>query len=212
MKPGFLIKGRVDSRGGIIYEISNCQFKIIQIKLSNFLTSIPYFCKHMQFIGKITGIHGLKGEVTFSHHLKKNTRFNTWDCLMIELNPGSYIPFFIETIRNIATDECICKLQEINTRDEAKLILNKLIYASKNYQIESIKTNNLQQYIGYKVWNGEDEIGEIIEAIENNINNMFLVHYKGKEVLLPSQHDLIESIDVKSKIIFMKLPEGLLEL
>ena len=82
----------------------------------------------MQFIGKVTGIHGLKGEVTFSHQLKRNTRFSQWDCLMVELNPGSFIPFFIESIKSIANDECICKLEEINNRDEAKLILNKFVY------------------------------------------------------------------------------------
>ncbi len=166
----------------------------------------------MQFIGKITGIHGLKGEITFSHQLKKNTKFTQWDCLMIELNPGSFIPFFIESIKSIATDECICKLEEINNRDEAKIILNKFVYASINYTVEANATNNLQQYLGYMVYDGDEKIGEIIEAIENKMNNMFLVNYNGKEVMVPSQHDFIASTDSKKKIIYMNLPEGLLDL
>jgi 16S rRNA processing protein RimM len=166
----------------------------------------------MNLIGKIIGIHGLKGEVTFHHHLKKNTRFNTWDCLMIELNTNSYIPFFIESIKSISTEECICKLEEINNRDEAKLILNKSVYASINYEIESIKTTNLQQFVGYSIYANETLIGEIIEAIENKMNNMFLIHYQGKEVLLPSQPELIKMIDHKKKMIVMDIPDGLLEL
>jgi len=166
----------------------------------------------MQFIGKVTGIHGLKGEVTFSHQLKRNTRFSQWDCLMVELNPGSFIPFFIESIKSIANDECICKLEEINNRDEAKLILNKFVYSSINYTIDAMNTINLQQYIGYTVHQGDQVIGEIIEAIESKMNNMFLVNYQGKDVLLPSQHDLIISTDTQKKIIHMNIPEGLLDL
>ncbi len=157
-------------------------------------------------------MHGLKGEVTFSHQLKRTTRFSQWDCLMVELNPGSYIPFFIESIKSIANDECLCKLEEINNRDEAKTVLNKLIYSSINYTVESINTINLQQYVGYMVHDGDVVVGEIAEAIESKMNNMFLVNYNGKEVLLPSQHDLIESIDRKNKIIHMNIPEGLLDL
>jgi len=166
----------------------------------------------MELIGKIIGIHGLKGEITFSHHLKKNTRFNTWDCLMIEINPNSYIPFFIEDIKSSSATECICKFEEINSREDAKSILNKLIYSSINYTIESIKTINLQQYLGYHIYDGDQLIGEIIEAIENKMNNMFLVNYQGKEVLLPSQHDLIKAIDTKNRTIQMIIPEGLLDL
>jgi ribosomal 30S subunit maturation factor RimM len=44
------------------------------------------------------------------------------------------------------------------------------------------------------------------------MNNMFLVNYQGKEVLLPSQHDLIISTDTQKKIIHMNIPEGLLDL
>jgi 16S rRNA processing protein RimM len=81
-----------------------------------------------------------------------------------------------------------------------------------NYVIDSINTINLQQYVGYTIYDGENLIGEIVEAIESKMNNMFLVNYQGKEVLIPSQHDLIESTDSKGRIIHMKIPEGLLDL
>jgi len=164
----------------------------------------------MQLIGKITGIHGLKGEVTFSHHLKRNTKFSQWDCLMVELNPESYIPFFIDYIKSTTSDECICKLEEIQNRDEAKLVLNKNIYASINYSIETLTTLTLQQYVGFTIFNGEIEIGVVTDAVESTMNKMFVVNHQGHEVLLPSQQDLIEKIDVKAKTIIMKLPEGLL--
>lgn len=166
----------------------------------------------MQLIGKITGIHGLGGEVVFHHQLKKNTRFSQWDCLMVEINPGSYIPFFIEQIKSTTHDECICKLEEINNRDEAKLLLNKRIYASINYTVESMAKLDLQQYQGYVVFDGEHEIGPITDTISSALNPMFVVSYQGREVLLPSSHELIRKIHQAERRIVMELPDGLLEL
>ena len=166
----------------------------------------------MDHIGKITGIHGLKGEVTFSHHLKRGTKFTHWDCLLVELNPGSFIPFFIEYINSVSPEECICKLEEINTRDVAKLVLNKLIYSSVNYSVDSIRTESIQQYVGFKVYDGNQDIGEIIDAVESKMNSMFVIDHQGKEVMIPSQQELIERIDRKAKIIHMNIPDGLLDL
>ena len=166
----------------------------------------------MQLIGKISGIHGLKGEITFYHQLKKNTRFATWDCILIEINPKSYIPFFIASIKSISSDECICKFEEINTRDEAKKIVNKTIYSSINYHVEIKDDTGLQQYLGYQIYDGENFIGEIIDAVETKMNNMFVINYNDREVLLPSQKELILSIDKTNKKMVMNIPEGLLDL
>ena len=179
----------------------------------SFLNRIRYFwLLHMDHIGRITGIHGLKGEVTFSHHLKRGTKFTQWDCLMVELNPGSFIPFFIETINSLSPEECICKLEEINNRDEAKLVLNKLIYTSVNYSVESVRTESIHQYIGFKVVDADVDIGEIVNAVEAKMNSMFVIDHHGKEIMVPSQQELIERIDRKGKIIHMNIPDGLLDL
>lgn len=166
----------------------------------------------MQLIGKITGIHGLGGELVFHHQLKRNTRFGQWDCLMIEINPGSYIPFFIQSIRNTTADECLCKLEEVNTRDEAKALLNKRIYSSIHYSVESGVQHDLQQYKGFVVYDGELEIGPVVDTIDSTLNPMFVVRYRERDILLPSSHELIRTIQQADRKIVMELPQGLLEL
>ncbi|MBK7763534.1 MAG: 16S rRNA processing protein RimM [Bacteroidetes bacterium] len=166
----------------------------------------------MQQIGKITGAHGVHGEISFIHQLQTKTRFNQWDCLMVELNPGSFIPFFIESIKSIADDECICKLEEIHSREEAKVLGGKNIYASPNYNIQLKVENNLSKYKGYIIYSNEQKIGEVIDTVEGNMNDMFLVDYQGKEILLPAQKELMLTINTNNKTIDMHIPEGLLDL
>jgi len=166
----------------------------------------------MDHIGKITGIHGLKGEVTFNHQLKHGTKFAQWDCLFVELNPGSFIPFFIESMNSISDEECICKLEEINNRDEAKLVVNRPIYSSINFTVESVAVSTLQQYVGFMIIHEGEEIGKITDAIESTMNSMFVVDHQGKEVMLPSQKELIKKIEQKERRIHMIIPDGLLDL
>lgn len=166
----------------------------------------------MQQIGKITGAHGVHGEISFIHQLNPKSRFNQWDCLMVELNPGSFIPFFIESIKSIADDECICKLEEIHNREEAKVLGGKNIYASPNYNIQLKVENKLSKYKGYIVFENEIMIGEIIDTVEGNMNDMFLVVYQGKEILLPAQKNLMLNINTTNKTIQLHIPEGLLDL
>lgn len=176
------------------------------------MVALCYFCRLMQRIGKITGIHGLGGEIVLHHQLKRNTRFDQWDCLMVELNPGSYIPFFIQDIRSTMPDECICKLEEINNREEAKLVLNKPVYSSINYSVDTVVNHTLQQYKGFVVYDGDLEVGPVLDTIVSTLNPMFVVLYQGREVLLPSSHELIRQVQQAERKIIMDLPEGLLDL
>ncbi|MBP6624732.1 MAG: 16S rRNA processing protein RimM [Chitinophagaceae bacterium] len=166
----------------------------------------------MQLIGKIIGSHGLKGEITLSHQLKKNTSFKDWDCLMIEIHPKSYIPFFIEEIRQISDDECLCKLEEINDRESTKQITQCNAYTSINYTIQNRNIDNLKDWIGYQITDNNKLLGTIEDVIDSKWNQMFIINSNGKEILIPSTPAFIDSIDKTKQVIYMNLPEGLLDL
>lgn len=163
-------------------------------------------------IGKITGPHGVDGTLSFTHALRKNTRFDQWDCLLVELHPGSYIPFFIESIRSISDTECLCKFEELDSREAARALANKNIYPSVNFTVEDVIKPGIRRQIGFMVYDGDRMIGEVIDVIEGGQNEMWVVQYGDKEVLIPSQADWVEFIHPGNKMIKMNLPEGLLDL
>jgi 16S rRNA processing protein RimM len=151
----------------------------------------------MNKIGKITGIHGLKGEITFAHQLKPSTRFDTWDCILIELNANSFIPFFIETIKPISGNECI---------------ISKSIFASPNYEIQEDLQFSFATYIGYNCFCNESFIGIMVDTIESSKNDMLIIEHEGKEILVPANHDFIVHTNLEKRELFFNLPEGLLDL
>jgi ribosome maturation factor rimM len=56
------------------------------------------------------------------------------------------------------------------------------------------------------------QLGEVTDVDTSTINTLFVVDYKGEELLIPAQEDFIMDIDQKHKVITVNLPEGLLAL
>ena len=56
------------------------------------------------------------------------------------------------------------------------------------------------------------KVGEVTDVDPATLNTLFVVDYKGEELLIPAQEDFIIDIDRKHKVITVDLPEGLLAL
>ncbi len=147
-----------------------------------------------------------------SHHLPKNQDFSSWDALLIELLPGSYIPFFIESIRRLNDQDLLCRLEEIGNREEARKLLNKAVFTSVNYSIKEPESASAAKYVGYTLYDGDVALGTIASVVQSGSNEWFILPYEGKEIMIPAVNDLIEYIHPPTKIIRMHLPEGMLEL
>lgn len=163
-------------------------------------------------IGVIRSAHGLKGDLMISHHLEEANDFNTWDALMIELNPGSYIPFFIEEIERLNDQDLLCKVEEINSREEAIGLNGKNVYTSPHYHVKLKKENSWEALIGYQVIHEGKNIGTIHSIVNLSMNMLFQIDLNGKEILVPATEEFILEMDPKKKIITMQLPDGLMEL
>ena len=56
------------------------------------------------------------------------------------------------------------------------------------------------------------EVGPIDEVLEMPQQEMAFLKFKGREVLIPLNEELIVSVDEKNRTVLMDLPEGLLEM
>ena len=65
--------------------------------------------------------------------------------------------------------------------------------------------------IGFNAISKADSIGRIIDVIENKAQNLFLIEGE-KEFLVPAVEAFIKEIDHHNKIVYLELPEGLLDL
>ncbi len=163
-------------------------------------------------IGKLVAVHGLKGELTLKHDLGKKTSLKGLQTIFIEEKKKSFLPWFIETSKIKSETEVYLKLEGIDTREAAAKLTRKEIWLAepdfKKFAAKSSPVNLL----GYTIINEEQSLGEILEVIEQPHQLLCRLEIKGKEVLIPLHENSLQKIDHKKKQVFVKLPEGLLDI
>jgi 16S rRNA processing protein RimM len=66
--------------------------------------------------------------------------------------------------------------------------------------------------LGYTLFNGTEELGEIEEVIEQPMQVLAKLTIQNKEVLIPLHSETLKKVDKKHKRVYVELPEGLLDI
>lgn len=163
-------------------------------------------------IGKIVASHGLNGAVILAHILNKKNWLRQEDVLFLELNKGSFIPFFVEQVKGNQAEECIVKFEDVANMEQAKKLIGKQVYTEVAV-IENQAKDTPLLWIGFTVIDREKgEIGKIEEVFQTAHQWLASVPYEDRTVLIPLIDEMILDLNVRNKFIRMNLPEGLLEL
>ncbi len=117
---------------------------------------------------------------------------------------GLPVPFFMESFARKGYDKAIVRLSGIKTLADAEEVSGREVWAE--LQESSQGEESPEDFIGWKLFDGEREAGEIT-AVEPIPGNPCV--YVG-ETMVPLHEDLILSVDPERKEIRMRLPEGLL--
>ena len=161
-------------------------------------------------LGKITKLHGYKGAMVL--HIDSSTPqyFKNLESVLLEIG-SELVPFFFSERGKLNGKKLIIKFEDVGA-DQASRLIGSEAYLPKEMLPAPQEGYYDKAIIGFAVKNGVDEIGTISEVIENTAQNLFVVEYGEKEFLIPAVDAFIKNIDHKEKIIYLELPEGLLEL
>jgi 16S rRNA processing protein RimM len=163
-------------------------------------------------IGKLVSAFGLKVELILKHNLGKKTGLKGLNAIFIEEKKQSFIPWFVKSAKIKSDDEIYLTLQDVDSREQAIKLTQKEVWLPetdfKNFSAKSSPINLL----GYKIIEGEKELGTILEVIEQPHQLLCRIEIEGKEVLIPLHEDTIMKIDRKKSQVIVELPEGLLEI
>jgi 16S rRNA processing protein RimM len=163
-------------------------------------------------IGKFIAIHGLKGELLLKHSFGKKTSLKGLEALFMEEKTGSFIPWFIQSARIKNEEEVFIKLEGIDTREAAIKFSQKEIWLPeadfKKFAAKSAPAGLL----GYAIINEKENIGQVLEVIEQPHQLLCRIDIKGKEALIPVNESTLQKIDHKKKQVIVSLPEGLLDI
>ena len=162
-------------------------------------------------IGKIVATHGINGSLILSHVVGNSKWLKKDHVLLIEMQKGSQIPFFVTQCKASNDKEYILNVEDIDKIEVAKKLVTRQVYVD-----ESILANYAREspllWIGFKIIDKEKgEIGFIDDVTQTGYQWLARLTYKNAEVLIPLIDQTIEKVDIKTKVINVMLPDGLLE-
>jgi 16S rRNA processing protein RimM len=163
-------------------------------------------------LGHVRKTHGIRGEIKAFLDSDAPLKYRGLKSVYLELK-NKLIPFMIEKI-NIQGASAIIKLQDVNSIEEAgKLVKSKLYLPLKMLNDGGTDKIFRHDLIGFTVIDGlRRKLGKITGIYEAGSNGLIAVDYKGREILIPLNNELIKKVNLARKELNMELPEGLLDL
>ena len=163
-------------------------------------------------IGTIITKHGFNGSLILKISGKYSNNLSIVDFLFIEINK-KHIPFKLDSIKTFKNKSYKIKFNEVNNDAYANQLISKSVFIKSNdYPDLKKETNIYSAIINFSAFNNEAKIGEIININENLPQPVFEINYKSKIVMVPIHEDLIINIDKENKNIFLRIPDGLLDI
>lgn len=163
-------------------------------------------------IGKFVSAFGLKGELILKHNLGKKTSLKGLQALFVEERKESFIPYFIESTRIKNEEELYIQLEGVNTREAAIKLTQKEVWLPEaDFKKFSAKSSPIN-LLGYSLIENDNELGKVLEVIEQPHQLLCRIEIQGKEALIPLHEETILKIDKRKRQIIVELPEGLLEI
>ena len=162
--------------------------------------------------GNISKPNGLQGKVNLILNPEAGKHIEIDNPLFILLD-GQRVPFFVEEYDQVRADLAIIKFEFIEDLDTARKLTGCEVFLDSNQEYPLEKSSDYTTLIGYQA---SDQIlgplGPVKDYIDHKMNPVFLIDYKGEELIVPAVDQFIDQIDHKGQSVRFVLPEGLTSL
>lgn len=163
-------------------------------------------------IGKFVATFGLAGELVLRHHLGKKTALKGLEALFIEKQKDELLPYFIESAKIKTAEELFIKLEGVNSKEAAQALVQKQVWLTEEEFHKHAGKSAPIALLGFHIINEGNDLGEILEVIEQPHQMLCRIDLDGKEALIPIHEESLLKIDKKNKQILVDLPDGLLDI
>jgi 16S rRNA processing protein RimM len=162
-------------------------------------------------IGQIINTHGIKGQVKVYPLTDDVKRFKELKNVYIEKNNAITEHKVESTI--ISNGFAILKIDGINDLTSAEAYKNCYLKINRDDAVKLPKGSYfISDIIGLEVKTVEDDtLGVIKDVFQTGSNDVYVVDYKGKELLIPAIKDVVKSIDIQKGTVTVKLLEGMID-
>jgi len=161
-------------------------------------------------IGKIVGIHGLKGINKLRSYAESLSVFSPGRSILVRDLRGREASYEIHWVKP-HTGTPLVSFKEITNRDQAKTLIGAELFISQS-ELPELDEDTYYWYdlIGIEVVTMTGvSLGRIESIIETGSNDVYVVKSNEKEVLIPALESVVLEIDLEHKRMQVDLPEGL---
>lgn len=163
-------------------------------------------------IGKLAATFGVHGQLILEHSLGKKTSLKGLESIFIEETKDSFLPYFITSTKIKNEKEIYITLEGLQSKEAAHFLIKKEVWLTETDFKKFAAGAAPISLLGFMVINNEEEIGEVLEVIEQPHQVLCTIMIEGKEALIPIHEESLEKIDKKNRKLYVNLPDGLLEI
>jgi 16S rRNA processing protein RimM len=165
------------------------------------------------YLGKIVSQFSFKGELLIKLDTDEPEAYTEMESVFVDINEN-LVPFFIVKSSLHRSTLLRVRFEDVDSAEEADEIMKCGVYLPLTMlpELEGDKFY-FHEIIGFTV---EDinygNIGKIVSINDSTAQALFEIEKGDKQILIPMNDEFIEKLDKKNKIIYLKTPEGLIDL
>ena len=163
-------------------------------------------------IGKLAATFGVNGQLVLQHNLGKKTSLKGLETIFLEESNNSFLPYFITSTKIKSDNEIFISIEGINSKEEARPLIRKEVWLTENDFKKFAAASAPISFLGFMIIDKEEELGEVLEVIEQPHQVLCRIMIGGKEVLIPVHENSLEKVDKKNRKLYVSLPAGLLDI
>jgi 16S rRNA processing protein RimM len=163
-------------------------------------------------IGKLAATFGVKGQLVLEHNLGKKTSLKDLETIFIEEKKDIFLPYFILSTKIKNDKEIFISLEGIQNKEAAHSLLKKEVWLQEGDFKKFAHSNAPVSLLGFTIINEGNELGEVIEVIEQPHQILCVIKMNDIEILIPVHEESLEKTDKKNRRLYVNLPDGLLDI
>ena len=146
------------------------------------------------------------------HNLGKKNTFKGLEAIFLEEKKDSFIPYFLQSAKIRNEKETVIKLEGVDIVEAARKLTPKEVWlTAEDFEKFAARSSPIAM-LGFTIVNDGEELGEILEVIEQPHQILCSILLHGKEALIPIHEESLEKVDQKKRKVYVTLPDGLLEI
>ena len=163
-------------------------------------------------IGKIAATHGVSGQMVLEHSLGQKTSLKGLENIFIEESKDSFLPYFLTDAKIKNHTEILISLEGIASKESARILLKKEVWLIEEDFKKFAAGAAPISLLGYMIISDKEEIGKVIEVIEQPHQILCKVMLDDKEALIPIHEASLLKTDKKNRLLYVNIADGLLDL